>query len=440
MYSFIKKNAGFTAVIILLVLFIQFIQNSLFLSFKELGKWLMEKESGPFIISHFKVFLLLIWFLGIIYSKRLFQSSKLYKIFFLLSLPFLMYAWNLKLRVMPLYNLAKERGDKVGKVYINDNVFGYTHAPFSTGYRQLGEGDIIIHHDAEGFRIPVNFVHSKKKPSFLVLGCSVSYGDACRAEKTFPYLLSKSMNGDYFNASVSGYGLSQMVLKAEKYINEKHPDYVIVQYSPWLADRSKTYYQNFLGGKFPIPYFSKKGLEMPVFSPKGLKMPLADFKNTPNNTWDFSKFYLKVTPILAYQDINSMITRIKSVLGIIPKPLNDNEKIEEYGYDRIYQACKRNHARMILWTSGTGFSFPTKLPPTKLITNKEIIKVYIDSLFMRLHPTGNFNAYQHFYGHWYVPKGSKDSVFADGHPNDNAHKLISDEILKNIKEREDSSE
>ena len=437
--DFIKKNLFYTLVILSTVLVIQVLQRTLGINIIELGRWLMSEGTGGTIISHVKFFFILIWIMGLIYSRNLMKSSALYRWFFILLLPLGMYFWNVKTRVFPIYELAKERGEKVGKVYVNDDVLGYKQTPFSRGYRLLGDKDIIIQHDDKGYRIPIGYQHPKEPVGALTLGCSVSYGDACWAENTFAYLLSKKTSTDYINASVSGNGLSQMVINAEKIIPEKHPKYAIVQYSSWLANRSMTYYQKFLGGKFPIPYFSDKGLEEPVFSPKGLSAPLGAFRYTPKNTWDFLKFYLRVSPYVMYQDFQSLWVSFKASLGFVNKPSVDRDKVEEYGYDRIYQVCKKNNTKMILWTTGTGFSVPSKLPPASVLNNPDIIKVYIDSLAMRLHPTTNLMDYQKIYGHWYLPKGSKDSVFADGHPNNYMHSLIADEIYKNMRTYEQAN-
>jgi hypothetical protein len=435
--DFIKKNLSYTLIIFTLILLITYLQNTLGLNIIELGRWLSEKETGAIIVSHIKIFFLLIWLMGIIYSRELLRKSALYRWFFILLLPLGLYCWNVKLRIFPVYELAKERGDKVGKVYINDEVLGYKHAPLSTGYRLLGETDITIQHDADGHRIPFGYKHPNAPLGALTLGCSVSYGDACWAENSFAHLLSKKTNTDYINASVSGNGLSQMVLNAERIIPEKHPKYAIVQYSSWLANRSTTYYQSFLGGKFPIPYFSDKGLEEPVFSPKGLWKPLGDFKNTPRSSWDFFKFYLRLSPSYFYQDFNALWVSVKAGLGFVNKPSTDREKTEAYGYDRIYQACKKNNTKMIVWTTGTGFSVPTKLPPASVLNNPDIIKVYIDSLQLRIHPEAdNADTYKKVFAHWYLPKGKKDSVFVDGHPNNYLHSIIADEIYRNIVEYE----
>ena len=371
--------------------------------------------------------------MGISYPlwKKHFKKSPGFRVFIILLTPLIMYLWALYSQMLPMYNLAKERGEKVGKVYVNDDKLGYKHLPQSTGYRLLGFRDIIIYHDENGNRIPQGYKHTGKSPLIVYLGCSVSYGDAVFADSTFAYLLSQKLGGDYINASASGYGLSQMVLKAEKIIPTLKPDYVVTQYTSWLAHRSMSQYQNFLGGTFPIPYFSDQGLEMPVFSPQGLKIPLANFFGTPRSIWDFIKFFVGVAPVLIYEDIMELVVKAKTLFGITPPPSTDELKVEEMGYSRIANLCEQYGAKMLVWTTGTGYGYRTKLPP-RIVYNRKIPIVYADTALIRLHNINNGDPYSRLYGHWYKPNG-RDSVLADGHPNPYAHQIIAHEMFKVIK-------
>jgi hypothetical protein len=73
----------------------------------------------------------------------------------------------------------------------------------------------------------------------LALGCSFTYGAATNAENTYPYLVGQRLAGTTRNAGVSSYGLSQMMILAKRLVPAYKPDYLLVQYSPWLVDRSK---------------------------------------------------------------------------------------------------------------------------------------------------------------------------------------------------------
>ncbi|HEV7349088.1 hypothetical protein [Telluribacter sp.] len=425
-----KQNIKFTLYIFIILVLLQFGQGAILKVITGLSQWLIGSFGN--IMTYLKIFLILFWILGITYTfwKKPFRQSVAFRIAILLLIPAIMYGWSLRMQMLPMYNLAKERGEKVGKVYVNDDRLGYKHLPNSIGYRLLGFRDIVVFHDENGNRIPQGYKHNKKRPLVLYLGCSVSYGDAVFADSTFAYHLSQKLGGDYINAATSGYGLSQMVLKAEELIPKLKPDYVVTQYTTWLAHRSMSPYQNFLGGTFPIPYFSNEGLELPAFSPRGLRIPLADFKHTPRNPWDFSKFYARVAPTLIYQDVMELTTKAKMLVGITPRPTNDALKAEQYGYGRIADVCKQNGSQMYIWTSGTGWGYETKLPPS-LVYERNIPIIHADTALIKKYNLKEGDTYGRLYGHWYKPNG-KDSVMADGHPNPHAHEIIADEMYRVI--------
>ncbi len=426
-----KQNLKFTAYIFAILAILHFGQNYILQFLTGLNQWLIAHFGG--VVTYLKLFLILFWALGITYPlwKRNFKHSVAFRFFIILLIPAVLYAWSLRMQMLPMYNLAKERGEKVGKVYVNDPTLGYKHLPNSTGYRLLGFRDIIIYHDENGNRVPQGYKHTGKRPLVLFLGCSVSYGDAVFADSTFAYLLSQKLGGDYINAATSGYGLSQMVLKAEELIPKLKPDYVVTQYTSWLAHRSMGQYQNFLGGTFPIPYFSDQGLEPPVFTPNGLKIPLADFKATPRNIWDFTKFYIRVAPVLIYEDVMEMVVKVKTLFGMTPPPTTDELKVEEIGYGRIADLCEKNGSEMFIWTTGTGFGYRTKLPPS-LVYDRKIPVIYADTALINRHNIKDGDRYGRLYGHWYKPNGT-DSVMADGHPNPYAHEIIANEMYRVIK-------
>lgn len=426
-----KQNLKFTAYIFASVAILHFGQNLILRFLIGMNQWLIDHFGG--VVTYLKLFLLLFWVLGISYPlwKKTFKHSVAFRFFIILIIPVILYAWSLRMQMLPMYNMAKELGEKVGKVFVNDDQLGYKHLPNSIGYRLLGSRDITVYHDENGNRVPEGYKHTGKRPLVLYLGCSISYGDACFADSTFAHYVQQQLGGDYVNAATSGYGLSQMVLKAEELIPKIKPDYVVTQYTSWLAHRSMTQYQNFLGGTFPIPYFSDNGLEMPVFSPRGLRIPLADFKNTPRSMWDFAKFYMRVAPTLIYEDVMELIIKLKTLLGITPAPTTDELKAEEIGYSRIADVCERNGAKMLVWTTGTGFGYRTKLPPS-LIYERNIPIIHTDSALIHKHNVKNGDQYGRLYGHWYKPNGI-DSVMADGHPNPYAHKIIANEMFRVIK-------
>lgn len=426
------SNVKFTVYILTILVLLQLSQGRIVPIIENFQLWLVKNVET--MIGYLKFGLVLIWALGITYAlwRNAFRTKAWVRAVVLLGVPLLFYGYNLRTRITPVYRLAKEYGDKIGKVYVNDDVIGYKHLPNSTGYRQLGDKYITITHDQDGNRIPVGYKHNNKRPLTMFLGCSVSYGDACWAEDAMSHWVGKGLQGDYINAAGSGYGVSQMILKAREFVPKYKPNYLVVQYTEWLPDRSTNTYQTFFGGRFPIPYISNKGLEMPVFSPRGLNTPFLEFHKTPVSTWDFLKFAARIAPNFVYQDINSLWVFFKQSLGFTPKPSTNRKQVEDYAYGELYRICKENNTKMIVWTTGTGFYLPPKLPADTLYALKVPI-AYADSALYKKGNAWTKEKYAQLYAHWYKPKGQKDSVVVDGHPNPLCHRIIAEEILKTIK-------
>jgi hypothetical protein len=426
-------NLKFTLYIALLLGILQLSQNRIIPTFQAFSAWF--EANIITLISYAKFLLVIVWVLGITYVfwKNPFRTKVWVRTVILLGLPLLFYGYNLRLRLMPVYFLAKGYGDRIGKVYVNDDSIGYKHAPNTKGYRLLGDKFITISHDDEGNRIPEGYEHSGRRPLMTYLGCSVSYGDACWAEESFSHQIAQDIGGDYINAAGSGYGVSQMLIKAQELIPKHKPDYLIVQYTTWLPERSMQTYQTFFGGKFPIPFISERGLERPVFSPRGLKTPFAEFHKTPVSTFDFLKFMVQVGPNFVYQDLNSIWVFWGQLLGFVPKPSSNKKWVEDYAYGELYRICEENGTKMVVWTTGTGFHLDPKLPADTLYKLNVPI-AYADSTLYKRHNAWTKDSYAKLYSHWWLPPGQPDSVLVDGHPNALCHRIIADEIVATIRQ------
>lgn len=83
-----------------------------------------------------------------------------------------------------------------GRVHQHDGQLGFAPIPGATGAHvfPIGPG-IPMKYSQAGFRVPVDEKpEGNRRPVFLFLGCSYTYGDACRAEDTFAYLVGKYFN------------------------------------------------------------------------------------------------------------------------------------------------------------------------------------------------------------------------------------------------------
>lgn len=71
---------------------------------------------------------------------------------------------------------------------------------------------------------------------FLVTGCSITEGIGLELEKTYPYLLSKIYNCDYYNLAIAGSGIDTIMHNLIIWISKvkKKPKFVVIQV-PTLA-------------------------------------------------------------------------------------------------------------------------------------------------------------------------------------------------------------
>jgi hypothetical protein len=155
-----------------------------------------------------------------------------------------------------------------------DPVLGFAVRPGIRGAMLFPEPPHIpFWYDKDGFRIPEGRATiNTNRPFVLALGDSFTDGFGCLAEETYPYRIAQALGGSELNAALGAYGLAQMLLLARRHIPEYRPDYVLIQYSPWLISRAFNVYAPTDIGKRPKPYFyTKTGtdlhLQPPVFDP-----------------------------------------------------------------------------------------------------------------------------------------------------------------------------
>ena len=237
----------------------------------------------------------------------------------------LMYLGYTVFRTSQFYNYVKsdQRGWS-GKVHGVHKGLGYAPIPNSRGSEIMPLGpDIPMRYDKDGFRIPFEDKLNTKNihPVVLTLGGSFTYGAATHAENTFPYLVGNYLGGSTKNAGVSSYGLSQMVIMAKQLIPRHKPDYVLVQYSPWLVDRAVRPFSPSHYGKFPNPYFVEEDnednlvIKLPVFQTKILELPIDEYRKSQKGFSDFLSFLGNVgLPLFLHDDFNMTAYTLDKVL------------------------------------------------------------------------------------------------------------------------------
>ena len=363
-------------------------------------------------------------------------------IYFVL-LTILSYIGWLAYRTTQLYNYVKESPQAwKGRVYQYDPDFGLVLIPGGEGAEVFRIGpEIPMKADINGFRVPVNdpaLTLPLKRPVVMALGCSFTYGQGVLAEETFPYLVGRELNGTTINAAVCAHGLSQMLIIARRLIPKYKPDYVLVQYSPWLARRSLKYFFPLVYRNVPTPFFTNTKdnsitIHPPVFKTEYFDWPVVDYYWTKAGISDFASFLINIGfPFFIYDDFNMLGFHLKKLAGVIPEPArNSQEDIERIVYGEIEEICRNNGAKMLLITWGAGSS------------EKEPSYLYLGAIELNLRETVIVNAYSVLYnnlqdrypGNYLSVYGNyrgSPPVLVDTHPNSYAHAIIASEIVRTI--------
>ncbi|MEJ8842726.1 hypothetical protein WG954_10065 [Lacibacter sp. H375] len=322
-----------------------------------------------------------------------------------------------------------------GRMYERDSLLGYRMRPdnFSSLVYDLKQ-PVPVKTDRNGFRVAhtgEQFSDVNKPVDLLFLGCSFTFGSACKAEETFPYIVARESGMNYINAAVGGYGLAQMMLLANQLIPKYKPRYIIIQRSPWLIERSLSEFAPSRGGYvLPTPYFIEKGNEFaidpPVYqSPINELLPEEDRKIYKGN---FLRYYFKKgISYFGNQQIQIIKTRIGNILGHKKRPTDREQEAELFAYSEIIKLAREHGVEVILLHLNNGpITFKANLP----ISNYSYRIANADSALRQRLSSADEQEYVRMFGHWGT-KGS-DSVFIDGHPNPLAHKLIATSILEQL--------
>jgi hypothetical protein len=329
-------------------------------------------------------------------------------------------------------NNEKRRGWK-GKVHQPDDTLGFKPIPGAKGLSTFPIGESLpIAFDQNGFRVALSDINKKEDETnidLLFLGCSFTFGDACLAEETFPYLVSKETGMTYINAGVCSYGLSQMLILAEKLIPKYKPKYVIVQHSPWLIKRGINPFAPTYFGSLPNPYFVEEGkgvgLHPPIYLTQMFDLDIETIKKE-----SVLKFF--ITKGIFYfmkEDWMKNSSKFKTNLGVYKRPINKPLKAEGYAYSKICKIAKENQSKVIILTL---YTKDGSSQLKKVLSKQEVLYANADSLLAENLKVSQSKVFNKVYAHWRM-RGS-DSVIVDGHPNPLAHQIISKSIIPLVKE------
>lgn len=319
-----------------------------------------------------------------------------------------------------------------GSVYRFDKNYGYFPKPYELAYHSLEYGEQVpVIFDKNGFRIPYGEEkkHDKSSESqILFLGGSYTHGYGVPAEKTFAYLTASGLGAAAMNAGGSGWGLSQMVIRARDVIPILKPDIVVVQYSNWLAERSLTFYIPTNLGKPSVPYFyeteGRVNIHPPLFQSINFKLPVSEFADK-----DYFSFFGHVAiPLLVYDDYPVASTLIKHQLGLLMPPIKSRQKAVDFAYKEIQELCDANGANMVILV------IPRTIndnPKDRLDAFSSHVVHTLEPLIEKLsEPTQE--VWSESYRFW---RGNPPKM-VDTHPNAHMHAAIAEILIGAIKQIE----
>lgn len=331
------------------------------------------------------------------------------------------------------YRHQEHHPRRVGSVYRVDKDYGYFPKPDSAGFfSQRCQEPVPQVFDHYCFRVPLRKeqIDLPYRGGILFLGCSFTHGDGVPAEKTFPYLTAKGLNLRAMNAGMSGAGLCQMLMRARQDIPRFKPKYVVVQYSNWLIRRSQRYYKDTSFGKTPGPYFYEKDGEIlihpPAFLTKNADVPIVQYLHHSllSFTWHVG------IPLYTHDDYYSLLTVIKRILGILPKPAESRKALVSYTYSEIEKLCRANGSKMIVVKLYMDLS---RMPSYGLDDLGYPVLDTREMLASRL-PEKTRSAWRREY------QFMNNNHVIDIHPNPKAHALIAESIITKIRTLDAKSE
>jgi hypothetical protein len=349
------------------------------------------------------------------------------------------YVLSLGVRSLYAYNFLKSdhRGFK-GKVHRADPELGFAAVPGSQGLHVFPIGPPLpMRYNADELRVPASDASAspRKRPFVLALGCSFTYGDACLAEDTYLYLVARGLGGTALNAGKCAYGLSQMLILARRLVPRYKPEYVLVQFSPWLVGRGTSGFARSTFGLVPVPYLTladgRVGLAPPCFRAKVFDLPFPRFDNKRRGLREFLSFFFTAgAPLFLHDDAAMAVYASRRLAGGAAEgdrrqANSAGEEVNRAVYREIAQICKDNGAAMVL----VRLSHPLERHHQEL---KELYGdvAYVDAqaVLDAAVPRSDKEAYYRRFAHW----RGEPPVLVDTHPNPEAHGLIAREILRRL--------
>ena len=351
----------------------------------------------------------------------------------------LCYAVGLFVRTHRIYAIVKTgQSGWRGQLHQFSDDVGIAPVPGATGAQVLAFGpDVPTRWNDRGFRVPLDPPASPpRRPLVLALGCSFTYGFGCVAEDAWPYQLAQCLGGSEINAAVCSHGLAQMLVLGRRLIPEYRPDYVVVQYSTWLADRALSPFAPLQIGRVPTPFFGRDShgelvLSPPAYASRLFALPIEHYRSTARGLADYLSFLLRVgAPLLAGDDAGLLAFRCRQIFGRVPRPANDRLATERLVYSELADLTTQAGGRMFVVVLGKDH-VPVTCP---LGSQAGFTVVNAHAALLDRLPARDESTYNLTFTH--VRGDPPRSV--DGHPNAAAQRLIADTLAAAIRAAPDA--
>lgn len=338
------------------------------------------------------------------------------------------YIASVAYRAWPYRHLDKT---VVSRLHSPDPALGYSPAPNARGFLRLpaGERAIPTFHDGDGLRVPGGKGDEPRKsghPRLLFLGDSFTYGDLTLAEDTFAYKTAAKLGGASINAGANGYGFAGMVLRARQLIPKYKPDYVVVQYSPWLVGRAMSEFgPTYYPVHSPVPYYAGESVPeivAPPFAAAQVDLPPQAY-GVVQGLWRLA------LPVLSRDDFHVAAFRLKQMLGMRQKPSSDAAAIIRSAYGEMASLAKAHGAEMVVLVLGHD-ARPLEVPFSLFPPGTYGVDARMALLRRLPEPTNEW--YMRHYWH----RDGNPAMPVDPHPNEWAHEVIAGVLADAIRQLE----
>lgn len=328
-----------------------------------------------------------------------------------------------------------------GNIWRSDPLLSYKGVACADGFYGFQAYDSVsytcpVKLDSNGYRIAEKKIHYPGNKEILFLGCSFTFGDYVKAEESFAYKTAQLLRHNYTNAASSGYGLGQMQHLSDNLLKKNKYNYVFIQLSPWLAERSMGLKRSRMYGYRATPYFTRAGssgfkLVYPVYNTRMVNRKF--IRNTPASYYEKIRFSLQEGYDVEVADyFTALSAQWKVNLGLLPPPADNKREVEAFFYRNIIKKVKSSGATpVILKLRYADKECAPLLNEIKKQATVIDLDLALDSVALRHHTTFEqllTNSKRH--------NGVR--VQYDNHPNAMAHRIMAKYIYTQLQQEKKS--